>query len=112
MQTTILSAMPTWVDVEPTDIVVSYTGLPISYDAKNIINFAKVAEYVHPVFEFYDEIDTETLIQMANAQPDESDKENDDLMGFEESETEDMRELGDFVDDYNEEKDLQMEAKE
>ena len=43
------------INVEPTDIVVSYTGLPISYDAKNIINFAKVAEYVHPVFEFYDE---------------------------------------------------------
>ncbi|MCQ2793543.1 MAG: MBG domain-containing protein [Bacilli bacterium] len=41
--------------VEPTDVVVSYTGLPIAYDIKNIINFAKVSEYVQPVFEFYDD---------------------------------------------------------
>ncbi len=53
-----------------------------------------------------DEIDTETLIQMANAETDEADKENDDLIGFEDTESDDVRELGEFVDDYNDEKDL------
>ncbi len=52
-----------------------------------------------------DDIDTETLLKMTNTLPDETDKESDDLMEIEEPDTEDMGELGDFMDDYNNDKD-------
>lgn len=60
----------------------------------------------HEAAHLEDEIDTETLIKMANTQIEETDKEADDLMPFEESDSEDMREFGDLMDDYGQEKEI------